>query len=54
MTAKELKTIELCDMKNIALGGAFLGTGGGGDPYIGRLMAEEAITSNGPVQVLDV
>jgi len=54
MTAKQLKTIELSDMKNIALGGAFLGTGGGGDPYIGRLMAEEAIAKNGPVQVLDI
>jgi hypothetical protein len=54
MTTKQLKTIELGDMKNIALGGAFLGTGGGGDPYIGRLMAEEAIAKNGPVQVLDI
>lgn len=27
------------DMEEIALGGAFLGTGGGGDPYIGKLMA---------------
>jgi len=54
MTVKQLKNIELNDMKNIALGGAFLGTGGGGDPYIGRLMAEEAIASKGPVRVLDV
>lgn len=54
MTATPIKSIDISDMKNIALGGAFLGTGGGGDPYIGRLMAEEAIASNGPVQVLDV
>ena len=26
-------------MENIALGGPFLGTGGGSDPYIGKLMA---------------
>ena len=26
-----------------------LGTGGGGDPYIGKLMAEQAIQKNGPV-----
>ncbi len=49
-----MKLIERDDMKNIALGGAFLGTGGGGDPYIGRLMAEQAIARNGPVPVLDV
>ena len=33
-------TITRDDMADVALGGAFLGTGGGGDPYIGRLMAE--------------
>ena len=38
-----LKKISIDDMENISLGGAFLGTGGGGDPYIGRLMAEKAI-----------
>ena len=54
MTGTPIKSIDISDMKNIALGGAFLGTGGGGDPYIGRLMAEEAIARNGPVQVLDV
>lgn len=42
------------DMADVALGGAFLGTGGGGDPYIGRLMAEQAIAANGPVPVVDV
>lgn len=54
MTVSALKSIDISDMKNIALGGAFLGTGGGGDPYIGRLMAEAAIAENGPVQVLDI
>ena len=46
--------ITLADMADVALGGAFLGTGGGGDPYIGKLMAEQAIAANGPVPVLDV
>jgi len=49
-----LTTITRDDMATIALGGAFLGTGGGGDPYIGRLMAEQAIDANGPVPVIDV
>lgn len=41
------------DMEAIALGGAFLGTGGGGDPYIGKLMAERAMREAGPVRVVD-
>ena len=49
-----IKRITRDDMADVALGGAFLGTGGGGDPYIGRLMAEQAIDANGSVQVLDV
>jgi DUF917 family protein len=40
------------DMEAIALGGAFLGTGGGGDPYIGKLMAQAAINQHGPVRVM--
>ena len=51
---KSIKSINRSDMTDIALGGAFLGTGGGGDPYIGRLMAEQAIDNYGPVQVMDV
>ncbi len=30
-------------IENIAIGAAFLGTGGGGDPYIGKMMALTAI-----------
>ena len=40
-------------MEAIALGGAFLGTGGGGDPHIGKLMARAAIAHHGPVTVID-
>ncbi len=45
-------TIGEDDMEAIATGGAFLGTGGGGDPYIGKLMAQSAISQFGPVKVL--
>lgn len=41
------------EMDAIALGGAFLGTGGGGDPHIGKLMAQAAIAEHGPVNVID-
>ena len=54
MSAPSMSMIYLEDMENIALGGAFLGTGGGGDPYIGKLMARQAIAANGPVKVIDV
>ena len=54
MVAPSMTMIHLEDMENIALGGAFLGTGGGGDPYIGKLMARQAIAANGPVEVIAV
>lgn len=37
------------DLEDIATGGAVLGTGGGGDPYVGKLMAQQAIRKHGPV-----
>ena len=39
-------------LEAIATGAAILGTGGGGNPYIGRLRAREAIRQHGPVTVL--
>lgn len=42
------------DLPDLARGAAFLGTGGGGDPTIGRLMAEEALRRHGPVELLDL
>jgi DUF917 family protein len=38
-------------LEDLALGAAVLGTGGGGDPYIGKLMAREAIRQYGPVEL---
>ncbi|MDN2567037.1 DUF917 domain-containing protein [Aquibium sp. A9E412] len=46
-------TVSADEMEQIALGGAFLGTGGGGDPHIGKLMAQAAIAEHGPVRVID-
>ncbi|GAB3983954.1 DUF917 domain-containing protein [Actinoallomurus acanthiterrae] len=42
------------EMADIARGAAILGTGGGGDPYIGRLLAEQAIRRHGPVTLVDI
>lgn len=41
-------------VEKISIGAAFLGTGGGGDPYIGKLMALSAIKKHGPVKLISV
>jgi DUF917 family protein len=41
------------DLDDMALGAAVLGTGGGGNPYIGRLMAQAALRKYGPVKLID-
>jgi len=46
--------IDVEDLEDIAIGGAVLGTGGGGDPYVGKLMAQQAIRKYGPVTLMDV
>lgn len=42
------------EVENIAIGAALLGTGGGGDPYIGKLMAIQAIEEYGPIKLIDI
>ncbi|KAA1245381.1 DUF917 domain-containing protein [Mycobacterium simiae] len=46
--------IEDATIADLARGAAVLGTGGGGDPYIGGLLARQAITRNGPVDAVTV
>jgi DUF917 family protein len=46
--------IELADARDFARGAAFLGTGGGGDPYIGRLLLEQALKRRGPARLIPV
>lgn len=40
------------DIDDLAVGAAVLGTGGGGDPYIGKLLAKAAIEQYGPVDLI--
>lgn len=40
------------DLEDIARGAAVLGTGGGGNPYIGKLLAQSAIRRHGPVTLV--
>ncbi|MCD1570774.1 DUF917 domain-containing protein [Agromyces mediolanus] len=42
------------DIDEIALGAAVLGTGGGGDPHVGSLIAKRLIRLHGPVRLIDV
>ena len=49
--ARELTRQDLLDL---ARGAAFLGTGGGGDPYIGRLMVERALEEGGTVTLVSL
>src|ERR1700744_2170532 len=51
---KTIRMVGVADLDDIATGGAILGTGGGGDPYVGKLMAKEAIRRHGPVALVDV
>lgn len=39
-------------IEDIAVGAAILGSGGGGDPFIGKLMALQAIEQHGPVRMV--
>ncbi|MDR2538715.1 MAG: DUF917 domain-containing protein [Bifidobacteriaceae bacterium] len=48
-----MRKIGIDQLEDIALGASLLGAGGGGDPYIGRLMALGAIQDHGPVTMLD-
>jgi len=47
-----MRTIDERVLEDIAAGAVILGSGGGGDPYIGMLMAREAIREHGPVELV--
>ncbi|MER5366904.1 DUF917 domain-containing protein [Streptomyces sp. NPDC002722] len=47
-----MREINLDNLDDIARGAGILGTGGGGDPYIGKLLAREAIRKYGPVRLV--
>jgi DUF917 family protein len=49
-----MREIGIAPLDDIARGAGILGSGGGGDPYIGRLLAQQAIQAYGPVTVVDI
>lgn len=46
-----MQVIDEKALEDLAMGAAVLGTGGGGDPYIGKLMARQAIREYGPIEL---
>jgi len=46
------RELDIEAVRTIALGATILGTGGGGDPYVGRLMTEKAIGDYGRVKMV--
>jgi DUF917 family protein len=48
-----VRKIGIKELEDIALGASLLGSGGGGDPYVGKLLAIGAIQDCGPVTLLD-
>lgn len=47
-----VEVIDVDTVLDLAIGASFLGTGGGGDPLIGQLMAQAAIAEHGPVRLV--
>ena len=48
-----MRKLGIPEIEDIARGAALLGAGGGGDPYVGKLVAVGAIKECGPVTLLD-
>lgn len=50
----DVKYLTADDVDYLAIGASVLGSGGGGDPYLGKLMAKQAIEEKGDVELLDL
>ncbi len=48
-----MRKIGIKEIEDIALGASLLGAGGGGDPYIGKLMAMGAVKECGPIDLIE-
>ncbi|MEM9607754.1 MAG: DUF917 domain-containing protein [Actinomycetota bacterium] len=47
-----ITTLAADDIESLCVGATLLGTGGGGDPYIAKLVARQALEQHGPVEVV--
>jgi uncharacterized protein len=49
-----MRHIDEGHLDDLAIGAAVLGTGGGGNPYLGALLAKQVIRAHGPVELVTV
>lgn len=49
-----MRLIDEQSLEDITLGSTILGAGGGGDPYVGKLLAREQIRLHGPQMLVDL
>jgi DUF917 family protein len=54
MMHSKINLLDESAIEDIAIGSTLLGSGGGGDPYVGKLMALNAIKKHGPVKLFQV
>lgn len=40
------------EVEDIAMGAAVMASGGGGNPYVGILIAKQCVADNGPIPLL--
>ena len=45
--------INVSDLNDLSAGAVFLATGGGGDPYVAKLVAQKALEEYGPASIVD-
>ena len=48
-----MRELTIADIDDLALGATLLGTGGGGDPYVGKLLVKQAIADHGPARIVE-
>ena len=52
MNSKAMTSLNIDKLADFARGAAFLGAGGGGDPYLGYLTLSQQMQANGPLRIV--
>ena len=48
-----MRELTIEDIDDLAAGATLLGTGGGGDPYVGKLLVKQALADHGPAKIVE-
>lgn len=54
MEEQSVRYLDECQIRDVAVGSAVLGTGGGGNPYLGMVGAIEAVRKHGDLQLYSI